>query len=104
MLSGERGKRALGGIGGLLQLRGDQLLLAPAAVLRKLPARFQARDGDLEVDDSIEHAIDVLLAQRVELGQPLLVERGDEAALRSMFFSSTFYQFGCPIGVHSGVV
>jgi hypothetical protein len=87
-----------------LELLGDQLLLAPAAVLRQLPSRFQPSDGDLEVHDALEHSLDVLRPQRVELRQPLRVQGGHQAALGSMLLRGFFYHPRYSISMHRRVV
>src|SRR3954464_5883399 len=81
VLQGQRGERALAFF---LQLGRDELHLAPAAVLRKLPACIDARDRDAEVDDAAEHALDILRAQRIELRQPLRIHGADQASHAGM--------------------
>src|ERR1044071_8545173 len=84
LLSRERGERALGRVGRLLELGRDQLLLAAAAGLRKLPARLDARHRDLEVDDALEHHLHVVRTQGVERGKPLRIHELDQAPLVRM--------------------
>ena len=88
----------------LFQLGGDQLHFAPAAVLRELPARLEARHRDREIDDAVEHLLDVFAPQRVELGQPLRVEAFDEAALRGELVRPFRNDLRHAVGVHRRVV
>src|SRR6185436_18638053 len=90
VLARQRRERALERTAGLVERRGDQFHLAPAAVLRQLPAGLHARDGNREIDDAVQHLVDVFLAERVVLRQPFRVEAFDQAPLR--------FGLGFPVG------
>src|SRR5687767_13109418 len=98
------GERALGGVSGLLELARDQFLLAPAAVLRELPARLEPRHLDLEVHDAVEHLVDVFRAQGVEFRQPLWIEGSDQLALVLVLALALVDELRNPVGVNRRVV
>src|SRR5207253_5205445 len=97
----ERGER---GLAAFFERRGDELHFAPAAVLRELPARLEAHYRNAEVDDGSKHALDVFASQRVELGQPLRIQGGDEPALRRVLRRAVLDEMRHAVRVHRGVV